>query len=349
MSWPLTGKPLAEFNRLLNDWKQYGTFPFIGPDDIKRLFDVLVASGLSPRLDDVGNRPQYWLLKLASQIGDEIVPPTPTEQSGIQWGPDDTVLTDFDVTDHAFLDNSTVTSVTFSSLITFEGNTALFFQNATVSVSFPGLQYVNGPLDCAGPGNDNGIMSFNAPELVSISDYFYLTYNPLSSIDLSKLQTVGDVMDVLDGVLVSNAEFPELLSIGGDYYAAYQCLNLVSILHPKLETVTGGLYVYGNPLITEISFPLLLTAGSLNLQYNDSLISISLPAFTPSDAESLYFNNNALDTQSVDYILALCVANPSYVSGIVNLTGGTNSAPSSVAPGSDYDILINRGVTVTVN
>ncbi len=71
----LTGKPLADFSLMLKDWNQYSTFPFIGPDDINRLFSVLIAAGLTVTLTDAGNRPQYWLLQLANQFGNNSATP----------------------------------------------------------------------------------------------------------------------------------------------------------------------------------------------------------------------------------------------------------------------------------
>lgn len=221
MSWPLTGRALADFNRMLNDWKQYSTFPFIGPDDIDRLYNVLLAAGLHPQLEDVGNRPQYWLLQLVSQIGNS---GGSTPPSGIHWGSDETSLSD-----------------------------------------------------------------------LTLGGTFQTVYIYISSLS--------------NNLLMSN------------------CLNLSAIYFPNL--VSSG--------------------GVLAVESCTSLTSVSLPNFLPANGSSVLFDGCALNETSVDMILARCVASNSFVSGSVDLSGGTNSPPSSVAPGSDYDILVNRGITVNVN
>ncbi len=251
-NWPLTGQALADFNRMLSDWKQYSTFPFIGPDDINRLYNVLIAAGLKPQLEDVGNRPQYWLLQLAIQAGSGSVPipPPPVGSSGIHWSPDETQLTG----------------------INFNGGTFS-------SLSSPSLQTIGG-----------------------------------SGVDL------GDCESLIALNLSS------LVFVGADFHIA-DCLILTELSLPSLASISGSIRANNATQLNIVSFPLYL----------------------PVNGSGFQFFNCSLSETSVDHILARCVANPAYVSGTIDLSGGTSSAPSSVGPGSDYDILINRGVVVTVN
>lgn len=91
----------------------------------------------------------------------------------------------------------------------------------------------------------------------------------------------------------------------------------------------------------------------LTVRQNPNLTTITIPSLVPAQVggadPSIWFDENALSQATVDAILAQCVAAAGFTSGDLKLDGGTNSPPSSVAPGSDYDILTVRGVSVSVN
>jgi len=254
---------------MLNDWKQYSTFPFIGPDDIDRLYNVLLAAGLRPQLEDVGNRPQYWLLQLVTEVGNGT---SPSSEIGITWTPDNSSAVNVGSIDIAGI-------ITFHSLI-----------NVTGSFN-------------AGAGVSN-VVGIRAPLLASVAGNF----NVFSSSSIQEIQV------------------PSLVSIGGDLDVdSNSSLAQVELL--SLVSVNGNLFFNDCTILTTIMFPL----------------------FSPTNGTINNFSNCALNVASVDGILATFVSNPAFVSGTINLGGGTNSPPSSVAPGSDYDILVNRGVTVNVN
>lgn len=148
--------------------------------------------------------------------------------------------------------------------------------------------------------------------------------------------------------------------------------SVTSMVAPLLQTV-AGLFGCATTRVTALSFPSLTSVGSdLPMQGNSSLTSVNLPLLgpvggdiswsacallttiiipnlIPTNGKNVNANGCALNQATVDLILARCVANGAYVSGTVKVDGGTSSAPSSVAPGSDYDTLINRGVSVFVN
>ncbi len=135
-----------------------------------------------------------------------------------------------------------------------------------------------------------------------------------------------------------------------DYFGLKGVSGLPILSFPNWVTCSNGFFIDGNPDVLSVSAPLLIGAGaSGSIQNHPLLTSIDIPMFVFSDAQEYYFSGNALSQASVDQILAQCVASSGFNSGTVELSGGTNAAPSSVAPGSDYDILINRGVSVTVN
>src|SRR5688572_14529004 len=70
MSEPLTGHGLASFDRLVSDGRQDGTLYLIDSADLRSLYEALLAAGVTGvTIGDLGNRPQYWLLKLAIHNG----------------------------------------------------------------------------------------------------------------------------------------------------------------------------------------------------------------------------------------------------------------------------------------
>lgn len=103
------------------------------------------------------------------------------------------------------------------------------------------------------------------------------------------------------------------------------------------------------PLLTEVDCPNLLDCASIYLQNQPVLATVSFPMFVFVSDRDYSFSGCALSQASVDHILARAVASSGYVSGTLDLSGGTSSPPSSTDPGSDYDILVNRGVMVNVN
>lgn len=248
MSWPLTGRALADFNRMLSDWKQYSTFPFIGPDDIDRLYNVLLSAGLHPQLEDVGNRPQYWLLQLVSQAGNSVVPPS----SGTIVEVDD-VMTGL------------------IQLVTSDNVTGLFCPN------------------------------------------------------LTDLTNVGTALAVEDNS------------------------SMTTVYCPLLANVAGIFDITFNPIIPAVSFPSLVTTSEhVFIEANPLLTSVSLPLWVPTNGKSQFFDGNALDAVSVNHILARCVANAGFVSGTLDLSGGTNAAPTGQGI-ADAATLSGRGVTVNTN
>lgn len=356
MAWPLTGSALTKYNRLLSDLRQYGDFIFVGaPDDITWLQETIVAASdgqLRPPLDDVANRSHYWMLRTIAFLGDSAVvtPATPCPEcppvvtcppcppcppiTGIDWGPDDTTL-----------------DVTTNSL-----DIALIINNspAVTSVVLPSLQTLTGGDLLA--ENLDFLESFSAPELVNVPDggIFLDVGISLVNVSFPKLTFVFMTVDIMDTLPIVSAEFPSLVSVGTDgvaraLYAAYFCPNLVSVSYPVLTTVGGPLRVQGCLILPSVSFPALATVGgNVLIELNAGLVTVDIPVFLPFDGQLIFANGNALSAASVNHILARCVANAGYVSGTVDLSGGTNAAPTGQGITDKAD-LIARGVTVSTN
>jgi hypothetical protein len=355
MGWPLTGNSLVKFNRLLDDLRQYGDFPFVGsPDDITWLQETIVAASdgaLNPPLDDVANRSHYWTLRLVSFLGSNISPPCPPcppcpSQSGFVWGPDETTLNSFHTGNSDALG---VTSWELPALVTILNFlTVIPFGNLTpLSFSAPRLKTV-GTNILADQGQTPGFSSWSLPELETVGGAFILyNHTNLSSLNLPKLKSVGDAADFVDGAdsLIS-VSFPSL-ETAGDLYAAYGCPNLTSISYPAFKQALGNkLVIYNCPLLTTVSFPSFISSNSeIDITFN-GIVDLSLPSFVPINGIDIFVGSNSLNAASVNHILARAVANPAYVSGTIDLANQTPSQPPTGQGVLDVTTLQNRGVTV---
>lgn len=316
MGWPLTGNNLSRFNRLLDDLRQYGDFPFLGsPDNVIWLWQTIreASNGqFSPELDDVANRSHYWMLRLVSFLGDQIVPPSPpVTEGGIIWGPDQSNLSlankAFDSNTSGFFDDPQFTSLKFPTLVTIDdagsGNSFEFrFGNTNVAVEFPELVSVNAS---SFNGDSNfggfGITSLVAPKLKTVSgDIQFSDNDNLVSFDLSSLETIGG------NFIVTNSAALTVFSV------------------PSLVTVALIILVNNSPNLTTLNFPLWL----------------------PTDGTGIDFTGNALTAASVNHLLARGVANPAFVSGTLDLSGQTPAQPPTGQGIADAATLTGRGVTV---
>lgn len=139
---------------------------------------------------------------------------------------------------------------------------------------------------------------------------------------------------------------------GGNLWAS-GCAVLKSFSAPVLATIGNGanLNLYNCPLLATVDLRGLVTIGAsvnLILWGNSSLTSLALGAFTVGNNASLDFSGDALDQTTVDFILARCVASAGFLGGAVDLSGGTNAAPSAAGT-ANKNTLIARGVIVTTN
>lgn len=129
--------------------------------------------------------------------------------------------------------------------------------------------------------------------------------------------------------------------------------ELVTFSAPNLTTLTDSLYDYSyitdNPILESCSLPVFAPTGSLDIKNNPSLTTIDVSGLSGA-ANNINFNfsNNALSAATVNHILARLVANANYVTGYVDLSGGTNAAPTGQGI-TDMNTLIARGVSFSTN
>lgn len=152
------------------------------------------------------------------------------------------------------------------------------------------------------------------------------------------------------------------LGVVNDGIYIENCSALTTISFPNLTTSPNyGYLITGNNALTSVSFPVLSSAvpsGSTTVPMfyivgNPLLTTITMPSVVMSlnvfsNMVDYNFSGNALNQATVDQILARCVASPLLTAGLLQLDGGTNSAPS-VAGTADKNTLIARGMSVNTN
>lgn len=196
----------------------------------------------------------------------------------------------------------------------------------------------------------NDLVSVSAPNCTTIDGYDnrdFLNIEPvqigfcdaLTSISFSALTYLKGGLLVTDCPALTSVNFSALVELdtippggGGSAFWLTDCNALTSISFPALTTITKD---------SGFRFAFIINFCS-------SLATISFPNVIIPDGTRLLFSNNALTQASVDHILARGVASAGFVTGSIELRGGTNSAPS-VAGAADAATLIARGVEVYTN
>jgi hypothetical protein len=226
--------------------------------------------------------------------------------------------------------------------------------------------------DCLILGKATGTGDAN----VQIGLFTYMNAASLVGITALRIDAVtnseGYDIEVCDDLVT--IEFPNLTSINGGGYLAFdanaalatldlgvlttiagdfQCTNNVALTNlniSNLTTVGGILNVGGNNVLPTLDLGALISVGGIGffLQNNTAMTTLDLGSFVPLNGQTVDCIGCALIDTSVNMILARCVANPAYVTGLVRTSGGTNSAPTGQGI-LDKATLIARGVTVTTN
>jgi len=188
--------------------------------------------------------------------------------------------------------------------------------------------------------------SFGQPTTVAgVVDFKNSTF---TSLEMRLLSSVGGNMTIFNCANVVTLSFPALATVGG--FIDFDGNTLfTTLLLPSLVTVGDELDVPDNPVLSGLSLPSLTTVAShLDASNCPSLDTFSAPLWLPTNGKNIMFTGDSLDAASVNHILARAVANPAYVSGTINVSGGTNAAPTGQGI-LDKATLIGRGCTVTTN
>jgi hypothetical protein len=232
----------------------------------------------------------------------------------------------------------------------------------------------------------NGLLSsFNFSGLVRICDGATLDFSaitdPLTAQDFPALVTIGSSASLLlsgssatttvdfsslttlepSAILNGSAtgvitiDFPVLAILETSASLFFNgCTSLTSASFPALTTLgtPGFVSASDDIVLTSLDFPALATIGAGSVVQgfgNTSLVSFSFPALTSvgSPSTSFDFSGDALDVTSVNNLLIL-LDSLGMANGTINLSGGTNAAPTGAGATAKAN-LITAGNTVTTN
>lgn len=188
------------------------------------------------------------------------------------------------------------------------------------------------------------------PNYVTNNHNFYVTANPLlTSLSLPSYTGTADFV-IAGNPLLSSLSAPMIATTWTLWVAG---VGLTSLSLPSLQFVADTVMIYGNPELISIDLSGLLNVighGNLfQITGNPNLKTINLSSWQPILYQFMDFTGNALSQLTVDAILASCVAQTGFVSGTLDLTGGTNDPPSNGTGYHNVLVLRGRGITVLHN
>jgi hypothetical protein len=277
------------------------------------LFPAVTDGAIAPTLEQLNDNPLLQVAIVAKHIQDNPTcpdcPPCPP----------DPPLEGLDWGP----DNTTIAKLVYDVGAGFPYN-----DPTITSLTFHSLQTITGDVEISGGFGFIGMQQVRAPLLQTVGGSVFITQ--------------------LSGTVV--IEFDSLVSVDTSFLIN-DCNVLASLDFPELVQITnsGSLNFGSNTGLTEILLPSFVSApGSFSADSCASLVTLSVPSYVPTNGTTQSFSNCALNAASVNAFLARCVANAGFVSGIVDLSGGTSSAPTGQGI-ADKATLIGRGCTVTTN
>lgn len=271
------------------------------------------------------------------------------------------------VTGNLTLQNDVVTtSLIFRNLTSIGGNAQFVVNTALNLIQFSALEEVTGFLNISANTNLESII---LPALETTGADLILEGPSVTIFQIPQLITVGNELSFSNLDSLTSLSLPNLTTTVSNAYFTLAAATSVSI--PSLIIVDADLIFVGCSLmetvnlsslvevtlnfgiaatsLTALALPSLTTVGNgFTANATPTLISFSAPNWLPTDGTTINFSGDALSQVSVNHILARCVANAAFVSGTVDLSGGTNAAPSGQGA-ADVITLTGRGVTVTTN
>ncbi len=130
--------------------------------------------------------------------------------------------------------------------------------------------------------------------------------------------------------------------------------GITDLVFTTAHSIPGFDLELDGELVT-VSFPNLIDVdpsntqgGFITITGGFNLTTISMPLFVPTNSITYSFNGNHLNQATVDAILHRFALATSYVSGTLDLSGGSNATPSGTGL-TDKGIIQGRGATVLTN
>ncbi|MCP4443080.1 MAG: hypothetical protein GY810_29590 [Aureispira sp.] len=250
--------------------------------------------------------------------------------------------------------NTALTSIDLSNLEVIYGNLIIFDDalGGSTSISLPKVTYSNAIYI-----DNDYLTSFSAP-LMTVAGGIGLESTSLTSLDLSNLKDVLNGRtdnDLVSGLSLYDAGLTaiNLPKLENAYtFFVRNCNSLTSLSIPLLKT--GSIYIQDNASLPSVSLPSLTSVdfyeSTLYIKNNSVLTSISIPVLTTFGTYSNDFSGNKLSSTTVNALLAKMVAaSPALTSSYIYLNGQTPAAPPTGQGLTDKTTLSNAGNTVTTD
>lgn len=231
--------------------------------------------------------------------------------------------------------NSAVYTVDSASKIdTPNPNCFTIFRLSTDGMFYAKLS--NGSVVFLGSGSTSGVLLNNI--IIPVGE---------GNAQLSSEETSLDIIQLSYDYIFTSLNFPNLLNVG-----------IISLIKTALGSSNGIvsfpslqscllLIIDDAELMTTFNIPLLENPSRIDINNCEDLTTINThPSLKCTDID---LSANALNTATVDSILASLVAGGE-LNGNLDLSGGTNSAPTGGALNPNYVLLTGvRGWSVTIN
>ncbi len=244
-------------------------------------------------------------------------------------------------------------SFTVVPLFLLQPQAAVIFGGATYSASGSWLNTNSDALDCT------GITAISFDNVVGFIETFYSNTDNITDFECPLLEIViGDFNPYLPSC--TTLDIGNLRAVFGDIDLSD--MDVTTLDASALTTVTAnggspvGFRINNSSTLTSIDVSALEHVGNKEWSFYDcsSLTSVNIGTSLTYVGADMYFTGNALDQTSVDAILVALAAldgtggTTSYDNHTVDLSGGTNSAPSGTGT-TAAGVLTGRGCTVTTN
>jgi len=248
--------------------------------------------------------------------------------------------------------NGSLTTLNLFSLNYVGGNFNFQGCNSLTTLNINNLTHVGGDFDC----NDcNSLITLNLPVLGSVVGIFNCYNCPsLTTMSLDNLSTVYSFVECNFNSSLIRFSLPLLNSAAGidcrynsslieinlpsltatTYdFKCDSCNSLTTISFNNFRVVGNGDFNCSNcTSLTTLNLPAFETCsgaffGNFISNNCNSLTTVNIPQWAPINGKTINFNNCALNTTSVNSILARCIV--SKITGsTIYLNGGTNAAPT---------------------
>lgn len=244
-------------------------------------------------------------------------------------------------------DASAVSAITYGGSI----NPNLNYDHST-GKDIPGQDWwdTEQPMDC---------FKFASNQIASIHSYDYSQSSDLQEIHWNVITKISRAsVTFADSPALILAEFLALTQLESISSDAGELIisgcDLMTILRlPVLSAIgNAGTLDFGDcTTLVTLNLGSLTTIGSSVDLVGAGCTILSSPVignFVSGNNSSINFFGCALTATVVNHILARCVASPLFTTGTVDLSGGTNAAPTGQGI-IDSATLTGRGCTITTN